>query len=104
LILLDKAPPFYPTESLGRFRFDLSHAEMVRCFGPAHRPMDADDNEPGPCEFWGYGLDGHHILIVFDFGIPGGPAAIVESDMADIDCLIDALGVREFVTWRGDKG
>lgn len=104
MILLDKAPPFYSTESPGSFRCDLPHEEMVRRFGPAHRISGAGDHEPGPCEFWAYELDGYQILIVYHFGIPDGPAAMVESDMADIDRLIDVLGVRAFVTWCADNG
>lgn len=99
---LERAPAYYPMGSRHRFMFKISHEGMVRRFGEAHRLMDAEDDEPGPCEFWGYRVDDHDVLIVFHFAIPDGPAAIVESAMTDIDRMIDALGVREMVTWRSD--
>lgn len=102
MIQLDKAPPYYPSGCRDCFAFKLSHGDMVRRFGEAHRLMDAEDGEPGPCEYWGYRVDGHDVLIVFHLGIPDGPEAIVESAMTDIDRLIDALDVREIVSWRCD--
>ena len=102
MIHLKKAPSYYPSESGERFMFKLSHDEMIRRFGAAHRLMDSNDDEPGPCEYWGYDVDGHALLIVFHFAIPDGPAAIVVSSLADTDRLIDVLGVRDIVVWRSE--
>ena len=99
---LEKAPPYYPLGSGERFMFKLSHEEMIRRFGAAHRLMDGEDDEPGPCEYWGDDIDGHAMVIVFHFAIPDGPAAIAVSALTDIDRLIDVLDVRDLVVWRLD--
>lgn len=84
------------------FLFPIAHDEIVRRFGHAHRGMSSEDGEPGPCEYWGFDIDGAHVLVAFHFAYPGGSAAVVESETADIDRVIDALGVRAWVTWRSD--
>ena len=102
VIHLKKAPSYYPNESGERFMFKLSHEEMVRRFGAAHRCADEQDGEPGACEYWGYDIDRSPTLLVFHFDIPDGPAAIVATASTGIDRLIDTLDVRELVTWRLD--
>lgn len=99
-----KAEPYYPRDDQPLVAFRMSHAEMQARFGPAHRAMDAQDNEPGLCEYWAYRLsDSLSVLITFHFGFPGGSAGEITATEPDIGGIIASLGIADAVFWRFDR-
>ncbi|HWA24103.1 MAG TPA: hypothetical protein VG734_00405 [Lacunisphaera sp.] len=77
---------------------------MQTRFGPAHRKMGAEDNEPGPCEYWAYRLsESLCVLITFHLQAPGGSSGDVTATEPDVDGTIDSLGISDVVFWRFDR-
>lgn len=104
MLTTPKAPPYYPRDDQPLIAFRLTHAEMQVRFGPAHRLMDAEDNEPGPCEYWAYRLsDSLSVLITFHIQSPGGSSGNITATEPDIARIIALLPISEVVFWRFDR-
>jgi hypothetical protein len=98
----ERAPPFYPDDQ-PLIAFQLSYDEMVLRFGPSHRVMDENDNEPGPCEYWSFAFPcGLTIFIAFHLDAPTGPSGNVHASSRDIGHILEHLPVGDCVFWRLD--
>jgi hypothetical protein len=104
MITLPKAEPYYPRDDQALIGFTLPHPEMLARFGPAHRTMDDQDNEPGPCEYWAYRLsESLSVLIAFHLASPQKPNGIIMATVPDIETIIASLGIPDVVSWRFDR-
>jgi len=98
----ERAPPFYPDDQ-PLIAFQLSYDEMALRFGPSHRVMDENDNEPGPCEYWSFAFPcGLTIFIAFHLQAPTGPSGNVHASSRDIGHILEHLPVDDCVFWRLD--
>lgn len=89
----ERAPPFYPDDQ-PLIAFQLSYDEMVLRFGPSHRVMDENDNEPGPCEYWSFAFPcGLTIFIAFHLDAPTGPSGNVHASSRDIGHILEHMPV-----------
>lgn len=99
----ERAEPYYPRDDQPLIAFTLPHAAMVERFGPAHRQMDAEDNEPGPCEYWSFRFPcGLTAFITYHFHAPTGAGGSVTSSSPDIGHILQHLPVADCLFWRLD--
>ena len=99
----ERAEPYYPRDDRALIAFLLPHAEMIERFGPAHRQMDAEDNEPGPCEYWSFRFScGLTTFITYHFHAPTGPGGDVTSSSPDIAHILQHLPIADCLFWRLD--
>ena len=100
----ERAEPYYPRDDQPLIAFTLPHADMVARFGPAHRPMDAEDNEPGPCEYWSFRFPcGLVTFITYHFHAPTGAGGDVTSSSPDIGHILQHLPIADCLFWRLDQ-
>lgn len=99
----ERAPPFYPDDQQ-LVAFHLSYEEMVSRFGPAHRVMDEDDNEPGPCEYWSFVFPcGLSIFITYHWAGSPIPNGVVCASSPAIDHVLEHLPIADCIFWRLDE-
>lgn len=99
----ERAQPYYPEDDQVLLCFRLSHASAVERLGIAHRQMDAEDNEPGPCEYWSFRFScGLRVFIVYRFDGPIGPGGDVLATSPDIDHILTHIPLTDCVFWRLD--
>lgn len=99
----ERAEPYYPRDTQPLIAFTLPHADVVARFGPAHRAMDADDNEPGPCEYWSFRFPcGLVTFITYHFHVPTGPGGDVTASSPDIAHILQHLPISDCLFWRLD--
>jgi hypothetical protein len=104
MITAPRAEPYYPRDDQPLVAFRMTRPEMQARFGPAHRVMGPQDNEPGPCEYWAYRLsDSLSVLITFHLQSPGGSSGDVTATEPDVDRIIELLGISDVVIWRLDS-
>jgi len=103
MIHAERAEPYYPRDDQPLIAFTLPYADMVERFGPPHRQMHAEDNEPGPCEYWSYCFPcGLTTFITYHFHSPTGAGGVVTSSSPDIAHILQHLPVTDCLFWRLD--
>ena len=103
MIAAEHAPPFYPRDDRPLIAFTLPYKEMVNRFGPCHRVMDEQDNEPGPCEYWSFVFPcGMNIFITYHFQAPTGAGGQVCASSPEIEHILEHLPISDCVFWRLD--
>lgn len=103
MIHAERAEPYYPRDDQPLVAFTLPYAEMVERFGPAHRQMDAQNNEPGPCEYWSFRFTcGLTAFITYHFHAPTGPGGEVTASSPDIGHILSHLPIADCLFWRLD--
>ena len=99
----EPAEPYFPPDDQPLIAFTLPHADMVGRFGPAHRPMDDEDNEPGPVEYWSFRFPcGLVTFIAYHLYAPTGAGGVVTSSSPDIDHILQHLPITDCFFWRFD--
>lgn len=99
-----KAEPYYPGDDRALLAFALPAAEIVRRFGPAHRQMDENDHEPGPCEYWAYTFPcGLFVFIIHHLQAGDEYIGTVCADAPEIDHILHHLPLADCITWRLDR-
>ena len=103
MIDADRADPYYPGNDECLISFVMPYDEFVNRFGPAHRQMDARDEEPGRCEYWAFRFScGLSTFLVYHFDRPGAPACLVYADRPEVDHVAEHLHVADRIEWRLD--
>ena len=103
MLYVERGEPYYPRDDQPLIAFTLSHPEMVERFGPAHRQMDAQDDEPGPCEYWSFRFPcGLITFIAYHFHVPTGAGGTVYATSPDIAHIIKHLPIVDCLFWRLD--
>jgi hypothetical protein len=100
----ERAEPYYPRDDQPLIAFSLPHADMVARFGSAHRLMDAEDDEPGPAEYWSFRFPcGLVTFITYHFHTPPAPGGTVRASSPDIEHILRHLPVADCLFWRLDR-
>jgi hypothetical protein len=99
----ERAEPYYPSDTQPLLAFSLPHAEMIDRFGPAHRQMDAEDDEPGSCEYWAFRFPcGLTTFIAYHLHSPKGSDGVVTASSPDIGHILQHLPIKQWLSWRFD--
>ena len=99
----ERAESYCPQDDQPLVAFTLAHPHMIARFGPAHRQMGVEDNEPGPCEYWSFKFPcGLITFITFHFHIPTGPGGDVVASSPDVEHILQHLPIRDCLIWRLD--
>ncbi len=103
MIDAEHAEPYYPGNSECLVSFLMPYDQFVARFGPAHRQMDARDDEPGPCEYWAFRfLCGLSVFLVYHPTRPPGPGGYLYANRPEIDHILHHVAIADRVDWRLD--
>ncbi len=80
--------------------YEIDEEETLKIFGPIHREMDEDDNEPGPCLFWTYEYEKLKVLFVYHEALK---QLECRANELNIPKIVETLNLNFPIAWRQDK-